>query len=391
MSILSYSIPILPLPLHLGHLFMPNLSARVAGAFGLARKGSSLGTLLVPLQSGHIANIAIPNTTFCAFSSIIIVTSSSIFYKTCPELTPRIVNVRLHLPLKVRLFIVGKQVMVVKRVGILYHPLIEGAYTLAKELQDFLGSSNVSAWLCSAWEGEKAKAQVNDIDLILSIGGDGTILRAAQIVVPTPIPITGINLGKLGFMTELSADEARDKLPAILAGEGWIDERSLLEAELSSAEREQDAAHKFYALNDVVVARGAIARVISIEARIDGELLTTYKADGVIVATATGSTGYSLAAGGPILHRQAKELLLLPILPHLSPAYTLVLPSTAIVKLGINTTHEATLSIDGHMNLPISSGITITIKRSSNTACFLRIHPATSFYSSLEQKLKGKR
>jgi NAD+ kinase len=110
----------------------------------------------------------------------------------------------------------------------------------------------------------------------------------------------------------------------------------------------------------------------------------------VIVATATGSTGYSLAAGGPILHPQAKEFLLLPILPHLGSAYTLVLPSTAVVKLRISTTHQATLSIDGHINLPLPSGAIVTIKHSSNKARFLRIHSETSFYGSLEQKLKGK-
>ena len=275
------------------------------------------------------------------------------------------------------------------RIGILYHPMNEAAYTLAKKLEAFLGTKGVSVWLCSAWEGEKAKAQVNDTNLMLSIGGDGTILRAVQVAVPGLIPIVGINLGKLGFMTELSVDEAVAKLPALLAGEGWLDERAMLEAELSPAGQEEPA-QIFYALNDVVVARGAIARTVYVEASIDGEPLTTYKADGVIVATATGSTGYSLAAGGPILHPQSKEFLLLPILPHLSLAYPVVLPSSAIVKLRITTVHQATLSIDGHINLPISSGATITVKQSSHTARFLRIRPETSFYRSLEQRLKGK-
>jgi len=276
-----------------------------------------------------------------------------------------------------------------KRVGILYHPMIEGANNLAKKLQEFLDSIGVSVWLCSAWEVEEARTQVNDTDLILSVGGDGTILRAAQVVVPRLIPITGINLGRLGFMTELSADEAPNKLPDLLAGKGWIDERTMLEAELSPTDEEQRKT-AFYALNDVVVGRGAVARVVYIDASIDGEPLTTYKGDGIIVATATGSTGYSLAAGGPILHPQAKEFLLLPILPHLSPAYAMVLPSTAVVKLHLSTTHEAVLSIDGYINLPLSSGAIITVKRSFNTARFLRIHPETSFYNSLEQRLKGR-
>ncbi len=278
-----------------------------------------------------------------------------------------------------------------KRVGILYHPMIEAAYILAKELQEFLDSSGISIWLCSAWEGEKARAQVNGTDLIISIGGDGTILRAAQVVVPKLTPLTGINLGKLGFMTELGADEALSKLPALLAGEGWIDERSMLETELLPTDERHEPPHMFYALNDVVVARGATARMVYIEATIDGQPLTTYKADGVVVATATGSTGYSLAAGGPILHPQAKEFLLLPILAHLSSAYTLVLPSTAVVKLRISTAHQATLSIDGHINLPLSNDAIITVKHSPAVTRFLRIRPENSFYSSLEQRLKGKR
>jgi len=277
--------------------------------------------------------------------------------------------------------------MVMKKIGILYHPMIKAAYTLAKELSEFLSAKGVSVWLCSAWEGEKAKTQLDKTDLILTTGGDGTILRAAQVALPAQTPITGINLGKLGFMTELSADEARDKVAALLEGEGWIDERAMLEAELSATEKEPTT---FYALNDVVVARGATARMVYVEASIEGQLLTTYRADGVILATATGSTGYSLAAGGPILHPQANEFLLLPILPHLSLAYTLVLPAATVVNLRITTAHQATLSIDGHINLPLTSGAIITVKRSSNIGRFLRIHPETSFYSSLEQRLKGK-
>jgi len=270
-----------------------------------------------------------------------------------------------------------------KKIGILYHPKIDVAHTLAEEVKDFLTARGISVWLCSAWEGEKAKSQVDGTELILTIGGDGTILRAAQVAIPGQTPITGINLGKLGFMTELSAEEVKDKLPALLEGKGWLDERAMLEAEL-------EPPRTFYALNDVVVARGAVARVVYVEASIDGEPLTTYKGDGVIVATATGSTGYSLAAGGPILHPQAEESLLLPISPHLSPAYTLILPATAVVRLRLATTHQAALSVDGHINLPLESGAVITVKHSSNTARFLRIHPEAAFYSSLEQKLKGK-
>ena len=275
-----------------------------------------------------------------------------------------------------------------KRVGILFHPMIEGANKLAEKLQKFLDSLGVSAWLCSAWEEEEVRTQIDNTDLILSIGGDGTILRSVQAVIPRLTPVTGINLGRLGFMAELSVDEAQDKLPDLLAGKGWIDERTMLDAELIHPGEEGKTT--FHALNDVVVGRGVIARVVYIDASIDGEPLTTYKGDGVIVATATGSTGYSLAAGGPILHPQAKEILLMPILPHLSPTYAVVLPSTAVVRLHISNTHEAILNVDGHMTLPLSNDAIITVKRSSNTARFLRIHAEKSFYGSLEWKLKGR-
>jgi NAD+ kinase len=278
--------------------------------------------------------------------------------------------------------------MAIKKVGILYHPLVEAALPRAKELEDFLTARGVSVWLCSAWEGEQAKAQMNGTGLILTIGGDGTILRAAQVAFPAEIPITGINLGRLGFMTELSADEAEKKLPALLEGGGWIDERALLEAELPPGRAEPST---FYVLNDVVVARGGVARVVYVEVSVDGEGLSTYKGDGVIVATATGSTGYSLAAGGPILHPRSRDFLLLPVMPHLSLAYPMVLPATAVVGLRLATTHEAILAIDGHINLPLTSGEVITIRHSSRVGRFLRSRPEASFYTSLEQKLKGRR
>jgi NAD+ kinase len=277
-----------------------------------------------------------------------------------------------------------RRAVVVKRVGILYHPMKKAAANLARKLEGLLNNHSVSAWRCSAWEREKIKSRVDGTDLVLSIGGDGTILRAAQAVANTTIPITGINLGRLGFMTELSAEEAVTELPALLAGKGRIDERAMLEARFDGGKQ------TFYALNDIVLARGAIARTISVEASISDEQLTTYKADGVIVATATGSTGYSLAAGGPILHPQAREFTLLPIMPHLSLAYPLVLPPETVVRLHVVTTHEATVSIDGHINLPLLSGTTIVVRLSDHRARFLRVH-AEAFYGSLEQKLKGKR
>lgn len=238
--------------------------------------------------------------------------------------------------------------------------------------------------MCSAWEEEKAKPQVAGSDLILSIGGDGTILRAARAVVPHAVPIVGINLGNLGFMTELKATEALDKLPRLLGGEGWIEERAMLEAE------KVPQGKAFHVLNDVFVGRRSSARLVDIETKIDGEVLTTYRADGVIVATATGSTSYLLAAGGPILYPQAREIVLKPLCSHLTLDKTLVLPPEAVIQLKVTTSHEAMLSLDGQVESPLRSGDEVRVKLSSYVVRFLRVQPRTYFYGSLELRLRGK-
>lgn len=267
-----------------------------------------------------------------------------------------------------------------KRVGILYHPKIAAAGAFAEELAGFLPSLNASCWLCSAWDEANARAQLESTELICSVGGDGTILRAARAVIPWDIPIVGINLGRLGFMTELSAEEARDRLPAFLAGEGWIDERAMLQAELASK-------GPFHALNDVVLGRGAMARLVHVETYIDGAPLTTYKADGVILATATGSTGYSLAVGGPILYPQAREIILNPIAPHPTFANAVVLPPNATLEVRVQTDHQAMLSIDGQINVALESGDSVKVTLSPHVARFLRAKPPTFFYSSLMERL----
>lgn len=271
------------------------------------------------------------------------------------------------------------------KIGILYHPLKEPARVLAAELGDWLRAKGIAAWESSAWELERAQSRATGTGLLITTGGDGTILHAVQVAVRHDIPVLGINLGKLGFMTELRADEARPALTAILEGKGWLDERAMLQAEVV----QKGSTRSYTALNDVVAARGAVARVITIEASVDDQPLTVYRADGAIVATATGSTGYSLAAGGPILHPHLDNILLTPISPHLCLLNTLVLPGTAAVRLRVGTMHEATLSIDGIINSPLADGATVTVKRSPAKARFLHLQPP-AFYGNLEQKLRGK-
>ncbi|MEE8469803.1 MAG: NAD(+)/NADH kinase [Dehalococcoidia bacterium] len=272
-----------------------------------------------------------------------------------------------------------------KRVGILFQPKKQAARDLAQQMAGVLGDLNVTVWICSSWEEDKAREQTDGTELIICLGGDGTILRAARIANPLAIPILGVNLGRVGFMTELRAEDALNLVPAYVRDEGWVEERAMLQAELVAED-----ASEFQALNDVVVGRGERCRLIRVKATVNGESVTTYKCDGVIVATATGSTGYSLAAGGPVLHPLAEEIIMQPIAAHLSWGTALVLPSEAMVELEVSTTHKAMLSIDGQVEVPLGDGDVVKVKRSPNVTRLLRAQSHTLFYETLTQKLANR-
>jgi NAD+ kinase len=269
-----------------------------------------------------------------------------------------------------------------KRIGILYHPKRDNAVAFSRDLEQYLNVQGIPAWRCSAWMPEKARPKIDGTDLLLSVGGDGTILRASRVAIPECIPILGINLGRLGFLTELREDEVKDCLPRLLNGEGWIEERAILEAAVAPDET------KLYSLNDVFIGRRSSARLVSITCRLNGGPLTTYRADGVIIATASGSTGYAMAAGGPVLHPQSKNMVLAPVASHFSFGKILVLPPDTEIELMVSTTHDAMMSIDGQLELALNDRSIVSAKLSSHTARFLRLQPEDYFYRTLESRLK---
>jgi NAD+ kinase len=269
----------------------------------------------------------------------------------------------------------------VKLIGILYHPLRQKARDLAERLEQFLSSQGVSSWRCTTDDEDKAKSQTPGTELILGIGGDGTILHVARIVAPFAVPMLGINLGRLGFITEIDGDEVLSYLPDLLKGKGRIEERAMLEAHTED--------RSFHALNDVVL-RSVAVRLVNIEAKVDGTPVTTYRADGIILATATGSTSYSLASGGPILHPQSREIILQPISCHLGLSQALVLPAQSAVDLKIARDEKVVLSIDGQVELRLSDGQDVRVQVSPYTARFLKIRGPAYFYGSLWQKLGGR-
>ena len=279
----------------------------------------------------------------------------------------------------------------IRRVAIFYHPRLPAARTLAEDLLDILSKSGVKGWYRSAWDEETTSDDVGDRDLLISVGGDGTMLRVSHLALPCGIPVLGVNMGRVGFMNELNPEEARTDLPRLMADGGRIEHRATLQAEIVPPDTfsgiEGDGRRTYFALNDVVVARGRVARVIRIEARIDGDLFTTYKGDGVIIATATGSTSYSMAAGGPILNPLTDEFVLNPIDSHLTISNALVLPPSSKVELTVSTDHEVIMSVDGQIEADLEDGYTVSATINSNMAKFLRFQPPGRFYSTVTERL----
>jgi len=271
-----------------------------------------------------------------------------------------------------------------KRLGILYHPKVEKSERFARDIEVFLRSKGVVCWIHSSWDEDEARSALAGSDLVVSVGGDGTILRTARIIFPLEIPIVGVNFGNLGFMAELEAEEARDKLVEIIGGGGWIEERAVLQAVVKSS------GNTYHALNDVVIGRGRFLRLINVEVAIGGQAFTTYRADAVIISTATGSTGYSLAANGPILYPESRDILMKAVCPHLNMDKAIVLAPSAKIVLKAFTNHEAMISMDGQVEEQLKSGDEIAVSMAQPTVRFLRLRPRDSFYRTLVSKLKGK-
>lgn len=229
-----------------------------------------------------------------------------------------------------------------------------------------------------------------DIDLLLVIGGDGTILRAVRELKDHSIPIVSVNRGTIGFLAETELHEAESILPQLLTGGGVIEERSILSIEAMRGSR---SIFTGYALNEAVIAQGTIARLVDLQARVKGEELTTYHADGLIIATPTGSTAYSLAAGGPIVHPSLAATVLTPINPHSFSQKPILIPSEyemeVIVASKANKFQNVNviLTIDGQIYVPLQSGDRIIACRCEKTVRFLRRKQDT-FFGTLREKLK---
>jgi NAD+ kinase len=269
-----------------------------------------------------------------------------------------------------------------QRIGIFYNPQSDAAASLAGELHAWLSHRGVAAWYGAASD---APGDFDSLDLLVCLGGDGTVLRAAGMAIPARVPMLPVALGHLSFMAEITPGEMYAELEQVLAGEFWIEERALAEAIISHPD---DAPERHLALNEVLLGRGELARVILIAVQVDDIPMTTYHSDGVLVATATGSTAYALAAGGPVLDPRSRALVLVPIAAHLHNVPSLVLHEDAHVDLTVVSRYPAALSIDGRLNLPLTTQHTVTVRRADEVARFARVRPPSYFYQTLTRRLR---
>ena len=270
-------------------------------------------------------------------------------------------------------------------VGLVHNPLVPEAGDLVRSLAESLKLRG-TCWLASAAEIDVDGEALANTGVIITAGGDGTILRVVRVAAPHSVPILGVNLGRVGFMTELSVEQAAEKIPAYLNGTARVEERLMLQASVvsRSGEERRPAVH---ALNDVVVSRGAVPRLLDLEIMVDGVPLPTYRADGVIVATATGSTGYSLSAGGPILYPEAKVVLIQPLAAHMSLQSGIIVPDASVVQIGVRSGPEAVFSLDGLTDAVLGEDEVVVIERSPHVARFLRADTAAAFYSTVTRRL----
>ena len=243
---------------------------------------------------------------------------------------------------------------------------------LDREGGDEIGIPSVEKF----WEGA---------DLVVSLGGDGTFLETLHRIGGCPVPFAGVNIGHLGFLTACQAEHVDELAEFVTKGEHLVIERSVLQVKMRDDQGQQ---HEFLSLNEIVLMRGETGRLVSLEAKVDGELLNEYRADGLIVATPTGSTAYSLAAGGPLVGPEAKVMVMTPICPHTLSGRSLVISDTSVVTLSPCAHHPEPilLTVDGRDILRVDRESEVVVSKAAEPLKVVRM-PGHSFYETLRKKL----
>lgn len=280
----------------------------------------------------------------------------------------------------------------VRRIGIVAKPRKAEGGQVLRELVPWLEGRGIEVLL--DLEGAKLVGRDSGldrtglpgaVDLVIVLGGDGTLLSVARAVGDREVPILGVNIGGLGFLTEITLDELFPLLTAVLAGDYKVSRRVMLQA---AVVRQGQEIASYTVLNDAVINKGALSRIINLETYVDGEYVTTFRADGLIISTPTGSTAYCLAAGGPIVYPTLHAYVLAPICPHTLTNRPLVLPEAAAVEVIQGSAHEDVfLTLDGQVGFPLQHRDVVEVRRSGRSISLIR-SPKRNYFEILRNKLR---
>jgi len=275
-------------------------------------------------------------------------------------------------------------------IGVLAHPLRPQTHPIASQIQQTIQSHGIETWMYTRWQENDVREDVQRADMVVAIGGDGAMLRAARVCAPYEVAVLGINMGQLGFLTEIADPQQWEaQFAQLLTGDYWIEERSMIRADVYHNERGIGSGH---ALNDIVVSGGSVGKMMELETYIDGHWTTTYYADALVVSTATGATGYALSLGGPILPPELNNILLVPAAPHLSLDRAIVLSEGSMVEIvasGINA-ERWVVTGDGVTLCELNTVSRVQIQLSEYSSRFVRLRGRNYFYRSLLERLEPR-
>jgi len=283
----------------------------------------------------------------------------------------------------------------VRRIGFAYNPTIEAALELRERATGWAAMRGLDHWATTAADYEVLARELPGTDVLVVLGGDGTFLRAARAVADVDVPLLGINVGKVGFLSKVEAGDLIRTLDRLSAGQYALEHRMVLEARIlrggtsaTGSTATGKTPEAYVALNDIVVARGSLARVVRLDVSIDDSHLATFVADGLVVASPTGSTGYSFSAGGPILDPTARNLIVTPIAGYLTTIRSVVVGGSVVVRIRVADAHEALVSIDGREDVPIDVGDTVEVRAPERPIRLVQPEGSLPFWDLVRKKVE---
>lgn len=275
-----------------------------------------------------------------------------------------------------------------KRIGFAYNPTKPEAMELRERAMAWCTAHGATAWSAESQSTEELIQGLSNSEALVVLGGDGTFLRAARALAKVDVPVLGVNSGRIGFLSKVEPETLEQTLQNLLDENFEIEPRMMLETVLTRAAHSDSgaASGRFAALNDAAIVRGAEARVLHLEVAVDGSHLATYVADGVIVATPTGSTAYSFSAGGPILDPTARNLIVTPVAAYLSSIRSVVVGAQHVVRVSLVAGPPGIVSIDGRDDYPIEVGDSVEVRAMDRPMRFIEPPGALPFWDLLRQK-----